>query len=102
MDGVPGAVELPVAAGDALILCEGCVHGSGIRTLPGCRRFIVIRYGPDPESGWKAPAEVLARLTPAQRALISAEPEKPPEPEVDEEGKVVLDHHGRPRPKAKL
>ena len=43
MDGVPGAVELPVAAGDALILCEGCVHGSGIRTLPGCRRFIVIR-----------------------------------------------------------
>jgi hypothetical protein len=32
MDGVPGAIELPTEAGDALILSELCTHGSNART----------------------------------------------------------------------
>ena len=99
MDGVPGAVELPVDAGDALLLVESCVHGSCVRTLPGCRKTILLRYGPDPNTGWKAPAEVLARLSSESRALISSEPAEPVEPQRDKEGKVLLDHHGRARPK---
>ena len=95
MDAVPGAVELTVEAGDALLLVESCVHGSGIRTLPGCRKTILLRYGPDPKSGWKAKPEVFDRLSPAARALIYPEPEEPPEPELDAEGKVKLNHHVR-------
>jgi hypothetical protein len=97
MDAVPGAVELAVEAGDALLLVESCVHGSFVRTLPGCRKTILLRYGPDPDSGWKAPPEVLASLSQEARALISPEPDEPVEPELDAEGNVVLDHHGRAR-----
>ena len=99
MDGVPGAVELAVEAGDALLLVESCVHGSCVRTLPGCRKTLLLRYGPNPDAGWKAPAEVLARLSTEARALISPEPAEPEEPQRDDKGKVVLDHHGKARPK---
>ena len=45
---------------------------------------------------WKAKPEVFERLSPAARALIYPEPEQPPEPELDAEGKVKLNHHVRP------
>ena len=78
MDGVPGSVELTVEAGDALLLVESCVHGSFVRTLPGCRKTILMRYGPNNDQGtggWKAPTKVFDRLSPAQHALINPEPE---------------------------
>ena len=102
MDGMPGAVELTCEAGDALLLVESCVHGSAVRTLPGCRRTLLIRYGPSAKGGWKAPPEVFARLSPEARALIDSEPELPPEPELDGEGKPVLNHHGQANAKAKM
>ena len=77
MDGMPGAVELGMEAGDALVLAEACVHGSGMRTLPGCRRTMIIRYAPSAAGAWKAPAEVLQRLSGEARALVSAEPATP-------------------------
>ena len=90
MDGVPGAVELTMEAGDALLLCEAVVHGSGVRTLPGARRFMVLRYGPDPGNAWKLPVEVLGRLGPGARGLLSPEPEEPEPEEPEPQAKAKL------------
>ena len=78
MDGVPGAVELGVEAGDALLLAEACVHGSCMRTRPGCRRTLLIRYAPSAAGAWQAPAGMWRRLSPEARALIAppAEPDE--------------------------
>ena len=81
MDGLPFGVELTMEAGDALLLCEGLAHGSGVRTIPGFRRWMTLRYGPDPDNAWQLPEECLARLGPGARALVSSEPEAPTEPE---------------------
>ena len=80
MDGMPGAVEVTVEAGDALVLCEAVTHGSLVRTLPGSRRFVLLRYGPHPEDAWRPPPNVLSRLGPGARALVSSEPDMPEEP----------------------
>jgi hypothetical protein len=79
MDNLPGAIELTMQAGDALLLCEACVHGSGVRTIPGARRFMVLRYGPDPQNAWQLPAACLARLGPDARSLVSSTPAAPKE-----------------------
>jgi hypothetical protein len=62
MDGMPGAIELPMKAGDALILNELCTHGSTVRTIPGHRRMCLLRYSPKETLasahaplGWEAP-----------------------------------------------
>lgn len=62
MDGVPGAVEVTMEAGDVLIFVDSVVHGSTIRQIPGARRNILISYGPDPTKAWQAPAELFERL----------------------------------------
>jgi hypothetical protein len=85
MDGMPGAVEVPCEAGDALVLCEAATHGSLVRTLPGSRRFVLLRYGPDPKGAWRPPPEIRARLGPEARALVSSESELPEEPIGDEQ-----------------
>ena len=61
MDGVPGAVEVTMEAGDALIFVDCVVHGSTIRQIPGARRNILVSYGPDPENGWRAPPALFER-----------------------------------------
>eukprot|EP01043_Picozoa_sp_COSAG02_P019903 COSAG02_NODE_970_length_15551_cov_4.985698_13_plen_85_part_00 len=62
MDNMPGAIELPMEAGDALILNELCTHGSNVRTIPGHRRMCLLRYSPKETlasahapKGWEAP-----------------------------------------------
>ena len=80
MDGMPGAVEVPCDAGDALVLCEAAVHGSLVRTLPGSRRVVLLRYGLAENGAYKPFPEVLARLGPEARALVDSEPELPDEP----------------------
>lgn len=77
MDGVPGAIELTTQAGDAVLLVESCMHGSTIRQLPGCRRYIVIRYGPATGETFVAPPALFERLGPRARALIAPEPAAP-------------------------
>jgi hypothetical protein len=96
MDGMPGAVELAMEAGDALLLCESTTHGSTVRTLPGHRRMCLLRYGPAntiatahaPE-GWQAPPEVFARLSAEAKAVISPHPAEP-EPDVRDEPAAKL------------
>ena len=62
MDGMPGAIELPMKAGDALILSELCTHGSNVRRISGHRRMCLLRYSPKDTAasahaplGWEAP-----------------------------------------------
>ena len=83
MDGMPGAVEVPCDAGDALVLCEAAVHGSLVRTLPGSRRFVLLRYGLAENGAYTPSPEMLARLGPEARALVDSEPELPDEPGSD-------------------
>ena len=77
MDGVPGAFELTTQAGDAVLLVESCMHGSTVRQIPGCRRYIVIRYGPATGPTFAAPPDLFERLGPGARSLIAPEPADP-------------------------
>ncbi len=81
MDHLPGAVPVHLAAGDALLFVDALMHGAASRTNPGHRRLVILRYGP----GWGATRfgyhyspELLARLTPARRAILQpVEPRRP-------------------------
>lgn len=46
VEGVEGAVEIHMAAGDALLFVDGISHGSARRSNTGTRRVVVYRYGP--------------------------------------------------------
>ncbi len=73
VDGVVGAVEMYMKAGDVLLFVDSIGHGSAERTNPGERRIIVFRYGP----GWgnfrhpyEVSPELAARLTPERRRIV--------------------------------
>lgn len=73
VDGIAGAVEVHLKAGDALMFVDAIMHGSARRTNPGQRRMTVYRYGPS----WgyfrhdMVPSqELLARLTPERRRIV--------------------------------
>ncbi len=73
VDGICGATEVHMQAGDALLFVDAISHGSAKRTNPGERRIAVYRYGPS--WGWfrhpyrPSPA-LLQRLTPQQRKIV--------------------------------
>ncbi|WP_433304071.1 phytanoyl-CoA dioxygenase family protein [Actinoplanes sp. CA-030573] len=46
MDRLPGAVEVHLRRGDALLFCDGLMHGGSSRTNAGERRVVIYRYGP--------------------------------------------------------
>ncbi|KQX35568.1 hypothetical protein ASD04_12295 [Devosia sp. Root436] len=79
VDGVTGAVEVHLKAGDALMFVDAIMHGAARRVNTGERRMTVYRYGPS----WgyfrhrfvPSPA-LLARLTPQQRKIVM--PHQPP------------------------
>lgn len=79
VDGVAGAVEVHLKAGDALMFVDAIMHGAARRVNPGERRMTVYRYGPS----WgyfrhrftPSPA-LLERLTPQQRKIVM--PHQPP------------------------
>jgi hypothetical protein len=81
-DGVAGAVEVPMRAGDALIFVDAIMHGSAARINPGQRRISVSRYGPSwgiTRHGYRPSPDLLARLTPTRRSIVQpAEPLLPP------------------------
>ena len=86
VDGVTGAVEVHLNAGDVLLFVDAISHGSARRSNPGQRRIIVYRYGPswgNFRHGYQPSPELLARLKPERRAivqpqkLIPREPQKP-------------------------
>jgi Protein involved in biosynthesis of mitomycin antibiotics/polyketide fumonisin len=73
VDGIAGAVEVHLEAGDALMFVDAIMHGSARRVNPGQRRMTVYRYGPS----WGyfrhplRPSEaLLARLTPQRRRIV--------------------------------
>jgi ectoine hydroxylase-related dioxygenase (phytanoyl-CoA dioxygenase family) len=46
MDRLPGAVEIYLKKGDALMFVDALAHGASTRTNPGERPVVIYRYGP--------------------------------------------------------
>ena len=73
VEGIEGAVEIHIKAGDALLFVDGAAHGSAKRENPGIRRTIVYRYGPSWGNfryGYQPSPELLERLTPERRQIV--------------------------------
>jgi ectoine hydroxylase-related dioxygenase (phytanoyl-CoA dioxygenase family) len=74
MDTLEGAIPLYMKAGDALLFCDGTMHGGSSRTSEsGERRVTIYRYGPlwaSTRFGYVYSDELLNRVTPAQRKLL--------------------------------
>ena len=71
---IEGAVEVHMAAGDALLFVDCCTHGSSRRTNDGVRRVVVYRYGPSwgrLRHAYRPSPELLARLTPRRRGIVA-------------------------------
>ncbi|MEO8395944.1 MAG: phytanoyl-CoA dioxygenase family protein [Chloroflexota bacterium] len=83
-DGLLGAIEVHMKAGDALLFVDSIMHGSARRTNEGERRIIVYRYGPgwgNFRYGYQVSPELLARLTPQQRKFVQPLPPMVREPQ---------------------
>ena len=72
MDGVEGAVEITMRAGDCLLFVDCLTHGSTKRQISGARRAVIFRYAPR----WTAPPAPqpwMAQLTDDQKALLATQ-----------------------------
>ena len=79
------AVEIQMQAGDALLFVDCCTHGSANRTNEGQRRVVVYRYGPswgNFRHGYQPSPELLDRLTPERRRIVSPQTPIPRTPQV--------------------
>ena len=75
-EGTPGAIEVHLKAGDAIVFVDATCHGSARRTDSGERRTSVFRYGAswgNSRWGYRASDELLQRLNPLARKI--AEPQ---------------------------
>jgi len=84
VDGVEGAVEVHMEAGDVLLFVDAISHGSARRSNEGLRRICVYRYGPSWgffRHGYRPSPGLLQRLTAERRQIVwpHAEPVVPPE-----------------------
>ncbi len=73
MEGIRGAIEVQLKAGDAIVFVDATAHGSAKRGNPGLRRIGVFRYGPswgNSRWGYHASAELQARLNPLARKIV--------------------------------
>jgi len=80
VDGITGAVEVHLEAGDAILFVDAVMHGSAERKNDGFRRIAVYRYGPSWgffRHAYRPSAALLERLTPAQRQIVM--PHKDPQ-----------------------
>lgn len=73
VDGVEGAIEVHLDAGDAILFVDAISHGSAKRVNEGERRIVVFRYGP----AWGTfrfpywpSKQLLSRLTPRRRGIV--------------------------------
>lgn len=83
VDGIAGAVEVHLKAGDALMFVDAIMHGAARRVNPGQRRMTVYRYGPSWgyfRHRYVPSAALIDRLTPLQRKVVMphAAPAQPP------------------------
>ena len=69
--------------------CQLTLLSPLVRTLPGSRRFVLLRYGLAENGAYQPSPEVLARLGPEARALVDSEPELPDEPGSDGGGEPL-------------
>ena len=72
-EGIEGAIEVHMRAGDALLFVDGLSHGSAKRLNPGIRRIVVYRYGPSWGNfrfGYQPSPGLLERLTPERRKIV--------------------------------
>lgn len=78
MDTLPGAIEVFMQAGDALLFVDGLMHGGGSRTRPeGERRIVIYRYGVSwatTRYGYVYSQALLDRLTPERRKILQPIP----------------------------
>lgn len=84
LDGVEGAIEVHMKAGDALLFVDALSHGSATRTNEGDRRILVYRYGPSWGNfryGYQPSPELLERLTPEQRQIVQPQIPLPRQPQ---------------------
>src|SRR5690606_15620270 len=73
VDGIAGAIEVHLKAGDALLFVDAIMHGSARRVNLGQRRMTVYRYGPSWgffRHGMLPTPEFLDRLTPDRRRIV--------------------------------
>lgn len=73
VEAIEEAIEVPMAAGDALLFVDAISHGSARRVNPGIRRIAVYRYGPswgNFRHGYQPSSELLERLTPERRRIV--------------------------------
>ncbi len=73
VDGVPGAVEVHMKAGDSIVFVDATCHGSAKRINPGERKISVYRYGSSwnrTRWGYHASPELMARTNPFARKLV--------------------------------
>jgi len=76
VENTPGAIEVHLKAGDAILFVDATCHGSAKRVNPGERRISVFRYGPswgNSRWGYRASANLLGRLNPLAAKI--AEPQ---------------------------
>lgn len=94
MDSLPGAEEVHLAAGDALLFVDSIMHGASSRTTPtGERRVVIFRYGPSwgrTRFGYRYSPDLLDRLAPARRRILDPVPEiRPGEVRIPTEARHV-------------
>lgn len=73
VDGAPGAIEVHLNAGDALVFVDSLAHGSARRVNPGMRRLCIYRYGPAwgmLRHRYRPSDELLARLGERERGIV--------------------------------
>ena len=72
-EGIEGAIEVHIKAGDALLFVDCIAHGSAKRRNGGDRRIAVYRYGPHwghSRYGYEPSTSLLKRLTKERRKII--------------------------------
>ena len=72
-EGVEGAIEIHMKAGDVLLFVDALSHGSAKRVNPGIRRVVVYRYGSSWNTfrfGYQPSPELLQRLSPQRRQIV--------------------------------
>jgi hypothetical protein len=85
VEGIEGAVEVQMQAGDAIIFVDSIAHGSARRVNGGERRICVFRYGPswgNFRHGYAPSPQLLARLTPERRKIVQPMDLLPRDPQV--------------------
>ena len=74
MDALPGAIEVHMNAGDALLFTDAIMHGGSSRaSIDGERRVIILRYGPSwgvSRFGYRWSDQLLERVTPERRRIL--------------------------------